>query len=328
MGYGDPVVNRQQDTVGVVVPLYNAERTIAATLDSICRQTHSALDIVVVDDGSTDGSVTVVDAKRHQDRRVRLIRQHNAGVAAARNAGARATAAPFLAFIDADDLWAPTKIEFQLDALRAAGPAAGLAYCWFASIDPLDQVVSFGPQPLIEGDAMAALCAGNWIGNGSSLLIRRSAFEKAGGYDPDLRARQAQGAEDLLMCFRVAEHAGFAVVPRYLVGYRATPGNMSSASLTMFRSTEMVLEEYRRKYPQYGSDIDRHLRDARHWFAYRAAARHRRRDAWILLEEALRRHPLSSLAHFTALAFSIARGRLHRRLGHHPPWPLYTEAIW
>ena len=175
---------------------------------------------------------------------------------------------------------------------------------------------------------MAALCAGNWIGNGSSLLIRRSAFEKAGGYDPDLRARQAQGAEDLLMCFRVAEHAGFAVVPRYLVGYRATPGNMSSASLTMFRSTEMVLEEYRRKYPQYGSDIDRHLRDARHWFAYRAAARHRRRDAWILLEEALRRHPLSSLAHFTALAFSIARGRLHRRLGHHPPWPLYTEAIW
>jgi glycosyltransferase involved in cell wall biosynthesis len=326
--YGDHVVKRQEDTVGVVVPMYNAERTIAATLDSICRQTHAGLDIVVVDDGSTDGSVAVVDGRLRQDRRIRLIRQHNAGVAAARNTGARATAAPCLAFIDADDLWAPTKIEFQLDALQAAGPSAGLAYCWFASIDPQDRVVSFGPQPLIEGDAMAALCSGNWIGNGSSLLIRRAAFEKAGGYDSSLHARRAQGAEDLLMCFRIAEHAGFAVVPRYLVGYRATPGNMSSASLQMFRSTQLVLDEYRAKYPQYGKEIDKHLRDARHWFAYRAAAARRTHEARTLLGEALRCHPLSSLLHFTGLAFSIAKGRVQRRLDRRPPWPLYTEAIW
>ena len=307
--------------------MYNAEHTIAATLDSICRQTHPRLDIVVVDDGSTDRSVAVVDDRRRQDGRIRLIRQHNGGVAAARNAGAQATAAAFLAFIDADDLWAPTKIEFQLDALQAS-PSAGLAYCWFASIDPHDRVVSFGPQPMVEGDAMAALCSGNWIGNGSSLLVRRDAFEKAGGYDPGLHARQAQGAEDLLMCFRVAEHAGFAVVPRYLVGYRATPGNMSSASLKMFRSTELVLEEYRSKYPQHGPDIDRHLRDARHWFAYRAAAGRRRHDARVLFEEALSRHPLATLLHFSGLAFSIAKGRAQRRFGRRPSWPRYTDAVW
>ena len=205
----------------------NAERTIEATLDSIGRQTHGKLDIVVVDDGSTDGSVAIVDEKIRQDRRVRLVRQQSAGVAAARNTGAAATAAACRAFIDADDLWAPTKIEFQLAALaRQGGPAVGLAYCWFASIDQRDRVVSLGPQPLVEGNAMKSLCAANWIGNGSSLLMRRTAFAKAGGYDPELRARGAQGAEDLLMCFRVAEHAGFAVVPRYLVGYRATPGTV------------------------------------------------------------------------------------------------------
>jgi glycosyltransferase involved in cell wall biosynthesis len=321
-------VSQEQDTVGVVVPMMNAERTIAATLDSISRQSHANLDIVVVDDGSTDRSVAVVDGRMSLDRRIRVIRQRNAGVAAARNAGAAATRAPFLAFIDADDLWAPTKIEFQLAALHAAGPAAGLAYCWFASIDQLDRVISFGPQPLIEGDAMKALCAGNWIGNGSSLLIRRSAFDRAGGYDPRLRAQRAQGAEDLLMCFRVAEHAGFAVVPRYLVGYRATPGNMSSDSLQMFRSTELVLAEYRAKYPQHAPEIAGHLRDARHWFAYRAAATGRRHDARILLGEALRDHPLASVRHFAGLVVSIARGRLQRRFGRAPALPLYTETIW
>lgn len=318
----------EENTVGVVVPMHNAERTIAATLDSISRQTHAKLDIVVVDDGSTDGSIAIVDEKIRQDRRVRLVRQKNAGVAAARNTGAAATAASYLAFIDADDLWAPTKVEFQLTALRQGGPAVGLAYCWYASINQQDRVVSFGPQPLVEGNAMKSLCAANWIGNGSSLLMRRTAFEKAGGYDPTLRARQAQGAEDLLMCLRVAEHAGFAVVPRYLVGYRATPGNMSSDSLQMFRSTELVLDEYRRKYPQHARDIGRHLQASRHWFAYRAAATRRRHDARILLAEALRHHPLASARHFSGLALSIARGRLQRRFGRSAPLPLYTETIW
>lgn len=308
--------------------MLNAERTIAATLDSICRQTHRQLDIVVVDDGSTDGSVALVDDKIRQDRRVRLVRQENAGVAAARNAGAAATAAAFLAFVDADDLWAPTKIEYQLDALRRGGPGVGLAYCWFASIDQRDRVVSFGPQPLFEGDVMASLCESNWIGNGSSLLLRRSAFDKAGGYDSDLRAAHAQGAEDLLICFRVAEHAGFAVVPRYLVGYRARPDSMSSDALQLFQSTELVLKEYRAKYPQHAGRLEHHLQAARHWYAYRAAAMGRRHDARLLLTEALRHHPVWAAWHFTGLVFSIARSRLGRRLAGPPPFPLYTETIW
>jgi glycosyltransferase involved in cell wall biosynthesis len=322
------VSQQEEDTVGVVVPMHNAERTIAATIDSIGRQTYANLDIVVVDDGSTDGSVALLDEKIRQDRRVRLVRQENAGVAAARNAGAAATKAAYLAFIDADDLWAPTKIAAQLEALRQGGPGVGLAYCWYASIDQRDRVVSFGPQPLVEGDAMKSLCAANWIGNGSSLLMRRTAFEKAGGYDPTLRARGAQGAEDLLMCLRVAEHAGFAVVPRYLVGYRATPGNMSSDSLQMFRSTELVLDEYRRKYPDHADGIALHLQASRHWFAYRAAAMRRRHDARILLADALRHHPLASAWHFSGVALSIARGRLQRRFGRAAPLPLYTETIW
>jgi glycosyltransferase involved in cell wall biosynthesis len=308
--------------------MHNAERTIAATLDSISRQTHRNLDIVVVDDGSTDGSVAIVDEKIRGDRRVRLIRQANAGVAAARNAGAEGTRAAFLAFVDADDLWAPTKIEFQLAALQQGGPRVGLAYCWFASVDQNGRVVSFGPQPLFEGDAMAAMCESNWIGNGSSLLLRRTAFEKARGYDRALRAQGAEGAEDLLICFRVAEHFAFAAVPRYLVGYRQLPDSMSQDALKLFRSTELVLDEYRAKYPQHAAKLDHHLQAARQWYAYRAAARGRRSDARTLLTEALRHRPLSTTRHFAGIAFGIARSRLQRRLGRPAPLPLYTETIW
>jgi glycosyltransferase involved in cell wall biosynthesis len=156
----------EEEAVGVVVPMHNAERTIAATLASICAQTHRALDIVVVDDASADRSTAIVDDWARRDPRVRMIHRSGIGVAAARNAGADATDAAWLAFIDADDVWAPPKIASQLAVLHDGGPDAGLAYCWFASIDFSGRVVSFGPQPLHEGRALCELCHANWIGNG------------------------------------------------------------------------------------------------------------------------------------------------------------------
>ncbi|WP_292521618.1 glycosyltransferase family A protein, partial [Mesorhizobium sp.] len=101
--------------------MFNAEGTIRATLTSICQQAHQALDIVVVDDGSTDKSASIVASCAEKDRRIRLMRQPNAGVAHARNSGAASTDAEFLAFVDADDLWAPSKIALQLRALQEGG---------------------------------------------------------------------------------------------------------------------------------------------------------------------------------------------------------------
>ena len=136
---------------------------------------------------------------------------------------------------------------------RPADRAWG-GYCWYATIDERDHVRTFGPQPLDEGWVLQRLCADNMIGNGSTLLVRRSAFEPAGGYDTSLRARGAEGAEDFLICLRIAEHAEFRVVPRYLVGYRQVPGSMSTNSMTMFRSTEIALGEYRRRFPDYADE--------------------------------------------------------------------------
>ncbi len=315
--------------VGVVVPMYNAEHTIAATLDSICRQTHHPLDIVVVDDGSTDGSAAIVAGWRARDNRVRLIHQPNAGVAAARNAGAAATAAPYLAFVDADDLWAPDKVASQLALLESTGPEVGLVYCWFASIAADDRVVSFGPQALEEGPVLESLLAANWIGTGSSLMMRRAAFDAVGGFDPGLRAAGAQGAEDIQLCFQVAERAEFRVVPRYLVGYRFSPNGMSRQALRMFRSLEIVLGRMAERHPDHRGRIAGHLQDARYWFSWRALAGGQVRDFARLALEAVARRPLAAPVRFCAMALETVMGRVRRRLGIGlPSLPLYTDTTW
>ena len=324
--------------VGVVVPMFNAQRTIGATLESICRQTHPALDIIVVDDGSTDASVSIVAAHAENDRRIRILRQPNGGVARARNFGAASTDAEFLAFIDADDLWAPSKITLQMRALQEGGPSAGLAYCWFAHIDEDDRVFSLHNRPMAQGHILQAMCRKNFVGNGSSMLLRRSAFDAAGRFDPSLRAREAQGCEDMLMCLRVAERFEFRIVPQHLVGYRMTDVNMSSDVMQMLRSCEIVLAEYREKYPQFGSDLDAHLVDMIHWLAIRALVEGRFFAACDLLKKFFVLDPRTAISRLPNMVNEYCRARLV------PRWikvrmkrilnkdaefrPLYSEMSW
>jgi glycosyltransferase involved in cell wall biosynthesis len=297
--------------IGVVVPMFNAERTILPTLTSICQQSHQALDIIVVDDGSTDRSASIVAAYAEQDRRIRLFRQPNAGVAHARNSGAAATDAEFLAFVDADDLWAPSKIALQLRVLQEGGSSAGLAYCWFAEIDEDGRIFSL-KQPDADGRVLQRMCRNNFVGNGSSMLVRRSAFERAGQFDPSLRARNAQGCEDLLMCLRIAENYEFRVVPQYLVGYRRTIGNMSSDVMQMFRSYQLVLAEFHEKYPQFGSDLNAHLLDTINALAVRALLQGRPSAAWYLSKKLFVTEPRTAISRLPHTVDVCCRGLVPR----------------
>ena len=241
--------------VSVVIPAYNAQDWIGETLASVRGQTHRALEIIVVDDGSTDATTDIVDRHVRADPRVRIIRQPNAGVAAARNNGWRNAAADLIAFVDADDLWAATKIERQVEAIERIGPAAGLAYCFFVVIDDTGKVVHFPAQFPFEGEVLFHIFHGNFIGNGSAALIRREALERVGGFESGLHRAGAQGCEDYMIYCRIAEHYQFAVVPEPLLGYRSLPGNMSSNMARMMRSWLMVVDEMLTRHP----DRRRHL---------------------------------------------------------------------
>ncbi len=260
----------REEIVSVIVPLYNGAATLASTLESIRGQTWRTLEIIIVDDGSTDESPAIAGRFAELDDRIRVLQQPNLGVAAARNTGAAAARGDLLAFVDADDLWAPDKIALQVKAMRDGGERVGLVYTWAALIDAQDRIYSLDQRPEFEGDVFLDLCRGNIVGNGSSTLMRRVAFERAGGYDPGLRAEDAQGCEDLQIYLRVAEHYEFRVIRRFLTGYRVTRGNMSSDAARMLRSSRIVLDEFRQRYPQHRAIFDAHVEDTYVWLMVRA----------------------------------------------------------
>lgn len=254
------------ELVSVIVPAFNAARTIEETLLSIRRQTHRNLDVIVVDDGSTDDTYRIAHKHSLLDERIRVIQQPNKGVAAARNRGIAEARGQLVATIDADDVWRPSKIARQVAVLSGLGSDVMLVYGWSAEIGEDGEVVSLSKGPSFTGDVLKILCYGNFVGNGSSALIRKSILQDLGGYDSSLRDRDAQGCEDWSLFLRLAAKGHFAVVPDHLTGYRQAPDAMSRNIAQMLRSDALVRLEALLRHPEYEEQI----RDGRlqylNWF--------------------------------------------------------------
>jgi glycosyltransferase involved in cell wall biosynthesis len=295
------------DLVSVVIPAYKATQTLGETLQSVQTQTHAPLDIIVVDDGSPDETATTAFAFAATDPRISVVHQDNAGVAEARNHGWKLAASDFIAFVDADDLWAPAKIERQLAALRAEGDRAGLAYTWYARIDADSLITSRSHKPDAEGDVLRAIFLGNFIGNGSAALMTRAALEHAGGFDSTLHARGAQGCEDFSIYFRIAEKYRFARVPEPLTGYRVLPGNMSGDRIRMLRSFDLVATEMLGRHPGHRQAIVRGRRYFLEWSLLTATENGDFGTASTLFLAHLRQTPMNALV---TLVWKIPRAAL------------------
>jgi glycosyltransferase involved in cell wall biosynthesis len=287
---GAPVMDQQ--LVSVVIPAYNASATLDETLRSVRSQTHRALEIIVVDDGSVDDTRAIAERHAAVDDRVQVISQTNAGLAASRNAGWMRARSELIAFIDADDLWAPTKIERQLQRLRAGGERVGLVYCGSVRIDGESMMAARRWEvPRFEGDVLDTILATNFIGNGSVMLVRRQALVDARGFESGLRAAGAEGCEDYLLACRVAERFHFAVAPEHLVGYRDLPQNMSSNRPRMLRSWMLVFDEMLDRHPSRKDVLNDGLRQYSGWLARDAASAGRYGQLPHLLLPLFHRHP-------------------------------------
>ena len=235
--------------VSVVVPASDAEATLEETLRAIAAQTYRAIEILIVDDGSGDGTAALAERFCAAEPRARLIRQRKGGVARARNAGIAEARGDYVAPCDADDLWAPEKIARQVAAALAAPEPPGFVYCWSRLIDESGLAIGFIPPFALSGDGFAALWARNVVGNGSALLIHRASILAVGGYDEGLQAEGAHGCEDILLQLRLAERFPVAVVPEFLVGYRLRSDSMSSDAERMFRSWRNAARRLDRRPP-------------------------------------------------------------------------------
>jgi len=204
--------------VSVVIPSYNCARFLRETLESVFAQTCPDVEIIVVDDGSTDGSKELLE--RFADR-VRVIHQENQGVSAARNRGIRESRGEFVAFLDADDLWHPEKLEQQLRLF--ANPAVGLVHCAVEYMDEQNRPLgtNFTGRRGRVLKAIALLQGTVVLAGGSTAVVRREAFDKVGFFD-----REMSTAADWDMWRRIACAYEIDVVREPLMRYRLRPGSM------------------------------------------------------------------------------------------------------
>ena len=193
-----------------------------------------------------DETASIVEAIARNDARVRLHRQVNSGVSAARNAGLAQARGAYIAPIDADDLWHATKLEKQLAVFAESPPSVGLVYCWFAVIDENDDVIF--PRRIYHtptGHVYPQLIIGNIVGNASAPLLRRSVLWEANGYDVSFR----EGCEDLDFYLAVAERCDFNLVPEFLVGYRRSRDSMSMNIPKMIRAINQLTRKIKKRHP-------------------------------------------------------------------------------
>jgi glycosyltransferase involved in cell wall biosynthesis len=263
-------------TVSIIIPVYRGERYIAATLDSVLRQTFADFEVIIVDDGSPDRSIAI--CKAFDDPRIRYLQQDNAGPAAARNAGIRAARGTYVAFIDADDLWVPEKLERHVAHLDAS-PEVGVSFSLSAFIDergiPLGSYQMVGRNPRRPVDCFVRYP----LGNGSNAVVRAAVLRgqrqpgAAGAQaSPCLFDEELRQAEDFELLNRIAATTGWRIesIPWPLTLYRINAAGLTADTAAQRRYHMLAID----KIAAYAPDLVRRHRAASisnlHWYLARS----------------------------------------------------------
>ena len=221
--------------VSVVIPNFNHGRFLSEAIESALEQEYRDLEIIVVDDGSTDDSRAVVE---QHGGKVRYLWQENRGLPAARNTGIRAACGQYVAFLDADDSWLPQFVSSVMARWRQ-DPALGAVHTGFYSMDHDGRRLPQVGVSTVADDRMHERLVDGEFFVPSSVVARRECFERVGLFDERLR-----GSEDWDMWLRVAQEYRFAGIARPLVNYRIHGSNMSGDPDYMLRYQLMVAAKH------------------------------------------------------------------------------------
>jgi glycosyltransferase involved in cell wall biosynthesis len=221
--------------VSVVIPAYNAERTLGATVESVLAQTFRDLEVLVIDDGSQDGTASVAASFGEP---VTCITMPNGGVSAARNTGIERSSGELVAFLDADDLWAPGKLQRQIELLDA-NPDVGFVTTSALGVGQDLERLDTRPAWSVPDACEALLLHSMVLGNCSSPLIRRDVLEALGGFNP----RFSQSA-DWDFFLRASRTTQLVAIDEPLVLYRVLEDSMSSDISLLERDTFAVLDAF------------------------------------------------------------------------------------
>lgn len=283
--------------VSVVIPTRNRADRLPLSVASVLAQEEVDLELVVVDDASTDPTPAILDRLAWSDRRLLVERNpHPFGAAATRNVGAAVATAPLLAFNDDDCLWAPRKLRLQLERMHASG--AGVVYCREAIHWPKVGLSLNGSPDAEHRGAVRSLVTSNYIGT-INPLMERSLFRQVGGFDESLPA-----LEDWDLWLRLGFLTQFAYVPEVLVRGEFVPGGISGSSQALRMAAKLMLDKWRRD----GRMSVRELALLHYGMGKYLLAEGLATEARAALREGLRIDPTSPLNWMGVLAAPFGRG--------------------
>jgi glycosyltransferase involved in cell wall biosynthesis len=288
-----------QPLVSVVVPAYNSMQFLPRTIKSVRDQTFENFEILVVDDGSSDGTRNYIC--NYPDARLIPIVQENCGVSSARNAGIKASRGKYVALLDADDLWRPQKLERQVRQMEA-DPEIGLTHTGISYIDEYSQ--EFQPSLGVSGQGMIrkTMLIKRPIRCGSTSLIRRSCFDQVGLFSEDLPCQ-----EDWDMWLRISEKFKIAVINEPLTQYRQHRDNMTKRFLDIMPASRTVIERAFERMPERNITLKPRTYGSAYMFAaWRAFYVNERRVA--------RRFQQSAWSSWPPMAFSHSSMKLILKL--------------
>jgi glycosyltransferase involved in cell wall biosynthesis len=215
-------------TVSVIVPTFNRVRFVAETIQSVATQTYTDYELIIVDDGSTDGTLAVIKAQAISLTLIEMAQ--NSGPGHARNAGVAHASGEFVAFLDSDDVWEPNHLESSLARIQS-DPDCGLVYAAKSWIGPESTplgIPTSGPNP--EGWIYSRMLEGNYISSASCVLVRTSVFRGYGGFpeDPPMSI-----GEDYNLWLRIAARHKILFTGLPTVRYRRHDGNLHNDAVAI-----------------------------------------------------------------------------------------------
>ncbi len=228
-------------TFDIIIPAYNAARYLPAAIESVMAQDFDDWRILLVNDGSTDGTAEIAARYNRQlGTRMVTITQANAGLPAARNAALRIAAAEYVAILDADDIWLPNRLRESLASLTQR-PEAGLSYGLIARVDEKGAVLEtfMGNPAFAEGRIAPYIYMRKVELPCPTITIRRSCLAEVGEFDETMRA-----TEDRDMWLRVALHYEVAFVPKVIAHYRMSANSMSTDTERMMRAQFRFIDKH------------------------------------------------------------------------------------
>ncbi len=230
--------------ISVIIPAYNAEKTILATIKSVVLQSYQDIEIIVIDDGSTDNTVAIISALN--EPKIKLFSFENEGLPTARNRGIKHSSGELLSFLDADDIWTADKLEKQFNKLQG-DQDIGVVYSWTRFIDEENQILysGLGLNEVLEGDIYPEMLKRNFIRSGSNILMRKDLVNKAGYFDPALKS-----VEDWDYYIRLASLTKFSCVPEYQILYRKSEKSMTTNVEKMELFSILVVDRAYKNAPQ------------------------------------------------------------------------------